>query len=287
MEKTFAEIILKNCKGKNEEYIRQICEYLKNNEKHIFGDNQKLEEYKKLVPQHILSNLENKVKEKVAPILEVYFPKELIDKYLFGFYNNCFYDLYQIDLSKYDIKKVEQYIENIIKNTNFFENCFLESAKSGKFENSYLYDKMSVKTYSKLQQQEISYQVCKIVAEQAIISYKEIILTTQNKIKEIENTIQQKEQQKLEMEKYKKQLVKDRRIIREQLKQDSTNIGILDKLTQSKEEEQVLIEKYSAISKEIKKLKEDLQEEDFCCKYDNVYCEHFKNMQNFCQEKLQ
>ena len=96
----------------------------------------------------------------------------------------------------------------------------------------------------------------------------------------------QKEQQKIEMEKYKKQLVKDRRKIREQIKQEENNTELLDKLTQSKEEEKVLIENYSAISKEIKKLKEDLQEQDFCCKYDNVYCEHFNNMQKFCQEKI-
>lgn len=285
MEKTLAEIILENCLGKNEEYITEICEYLKNNEKYIFGDNQKLEEYKKLVPQHILSNLENRVKEKVAPILENYFPKELIDKYLFNFYNNCFYDLYQIDLSKYDIKKVEKYILNIINNTNFFENCFLNSAQGAKFENSFLYDSMTNDIFNDLQKQEISYSVCQNVAKQAVESYYKIIKQTQEKMLEIQNSIQIKEHQKCEMEKQKKQLVKDRRKIREELKQKPGDNNLLERLTQSKEEEKVLIENYSAISKEIKKLKEDYQEADFDCKYDDVYCEHFKNMQDYCQSK--
>ena len=221
MEQTFVERLLEKCQGQtNPELIDGICEELADAEEHVTGYRQALEDYQPLVTEVVKNRLENSIIRTVQPKIQKYMPKKVMDKYFNSFYKGCLEELKDIDLQKYDLQKIGEYINKLATETKFFENCFVESLRNPKTADAYLHEKMPDEVFKALLKRPITYTIIENVGKDAAKSYETSIDKINKKIKNLqkEQDEKQKEKDKIEQEKIKE--LKDRKKLREDIKQN-------------------------------------------------------------------
>ena len=262
MEKTLGEIFLEGCE--NQPTPKSFLEVRINNlieaEEMVMGQwTSSYESVAENAKNAMFYDLEKKVEQKIIDTISKYMPKDVVAPYARRFSREIFCDITTCDMQKYNLETAYAKIENHIQNTNFFENAFLESATYGYIgDNDFLFYGITDTEYQNFATQTTD---AKTVAtaltayvkkvEQHIMNIDDRITRCENELIRLENKIKNVDEQRIAVLKQRKQL-------RQELKQNPTDQHLLQQLEQSKQQETSLVSQISELSKQAKPIKQEI-----------------------------
>ena len=263
MEKTLGERILEGCENQPtpESFLKARADGLIEAEEMVMGQwTSSYEDVLINAKNAMFSDLDKKVEQKIIDTISKYMPKDVVSSYAHKFSRDIFSEFKEIDMQKYNVEKAYNKIQNLIDNTNFFENAFLESTTQGYIgDNDFLFYGITdseAQTFAtqKTDAKTISVALSSFVKklEQRIFASDDRITRCENELLRLENKIKQVDSQRIAV-------LKERKQIRQQLKQNPTDKTLQEKLETSKQQETTLVSQISDLSKQTKPIKQEIE----------------------------
>lgn len=262
MEKTLGERLLEGCENQPtpETFLKAKADMLIEGEEIVTGQwTSSYEDVLENAKNAMFSELESEIQQKIINTISKYMPKDVVLNYAKNFSRNILEDVKNADMQQYNLEKAYNKTKNLIDTTNFFENAFLESATQGYIgDNDFLFYGITdsetqtfatEKTNAKTVSVALSSFIKKL--EQRIFASDDSITRYQNELARLENKLKQVDNQRIAV-------LKERKQIRQALKQNPNDKNLHEKLEASKQQEATLVSQISTMSKDIKNFKQEI-----------------------------
>ena len=207
----------------------------------------------------MFSDLETQVQQKIIATISKYMPEDEVSQYARHFSRSILEDVQNSNTMMYDLQKAYNKIEHLVQNTNFFENAFLESAHQGFIgDNDFLFYGITDDEYKNFATQKTDAKAVASALTSFVNKMEQKILTADDNITRYENELIIAEDKLKKVDNQRIELLKQRKQIRQGLKENPSDLKLPTALEISKQQETTLVAKISEMSKDIKKLKQQI-----------------------------
>ena len=262
MEKTLAERILEDCQGQQtpKGFLQAKADMLIEAEEMVTGQwTSSYESILEHAKNAMFSDLETQVQQKIIATISKYMPEDEVSQYARHFSRSILEDVQNSNTMMYDLQKAYNKIEHLVQNTNFFENAFLESAHQGFIgDNDFLFYGITDDEYKNFATQKTDAKAVASALASFVNKMEQKILTADDNITRYENELIIAEDKLKKVDNQRIELLKQRKQIRQGLKENPSDLKLPTALEISKQQETTLVAKISEMSKDIKKLKQQI-----------------------------
>ena len=262
MEKTLAERILEDCQGQQtpKGFLQAKADMLIEAEEMVTGQwTSSYESILEHAKNAMFSDLETQVQQKIIATISKYMPEDEVSQYARHFSRSILEDVQNSNTMMYDLQKAYNKIEHLVQNTNFFENAFLESAHQGFIgDNDFLFYGITDDEYKNFATQKTDAKAVASALTSFVNKMEQKILTADDNITRYENELIIAEDKLKKVDNQRIELLKQRKQIRQGLKENPSDLKLPTALEISKQQETTLVAKISEMSKDIKKLKQQI-----------------------------
>ena len=262
MEKTLAERILEDCQGQQtpKGFLQAKADMLIEAEEMVTGQwTSSYESILEHAKNAMFSDLETQIQQKIIATISKYMPEDEVSQYARHFSRSILEDVQNSNTMMYDLQKAYNKIEHLVQNTNFFENAFLESAHQGFIgDNDFLFYGITDDEYKNFATQKTDAKAVASALTSFVNKMEQKILTADDNITRYENELIIAEDKLKKVDNQRIELLKQRKQIRQGLKENPSDLKLPTALEISKQQETTLVAKISEMSKDIKKLKQQI-----------------------------
>ncbi|MBE5757948.1 MAG: hypothetical protein E7345_03350 [Clostridiales bacterium] len=233
--KTLQDIIFDQCRENvNPNYIQEHAEEIEEKMLNHFYGNTNFAFYEEVsttnfedaYPSRIARELNEELLEKVTKTLQQYFPMEIFGKNIERFYYSSLEELLytaQEQSHEVDFGQVCDKIKKLVFETQFFENKFIQQASHNNFDIGLFDTEMSADEFEHFRAKKYSLEEMNKLPDVVINKLNKSIeqLTYENTT--LQAKLQEAIEHKTKLEEEKVNLFKDRKKLREQMKEASTD----------------------------------------------------------------
>lgn len=262
MEKTLSERFLEGCENMAtpESFLKAEIDMLIEGEEMVTGQwSSSYESVQENAKNVKFSDLETQIEQKIIATVSKYMPKDQILPYAKSFSRNILEDVKNANIHQYDLQKAYNTIQNLVYNTNFFENAFLESAHQGYIgDNDFLFYGITDSEYQDFATQETNAQKVSSALTAFVKKVEQRILTVDDNITRYQNELIRVEDKLKKVDEQRIAVLKQRKQIRQGLKENPSDLKLPTALEISKQQETTLVSQISDLSKQAKALKQEI-----------------------------
>lgn len=262
MEKSLAEIFLEGCENMAtpQNFLQAKIDMLIEGEEMVTGQwTSSYESVQENAKNAMFSDLESQIEQKIIATISKYMPKDQILPYARSFSRDILENIKNTNIHQYDLQKAYNTIQNLVYNTNFFENAFLESAHQGYIgDNDFLFYGITDSEYQNFATQNIDAKKVASALTAFIKKVERRILTADDNITRYQNELIRVEDKLKKVDEQRIAVLKQRKQIRQGLKENPSDLKLPTALEISKQQEATLVSQISDLSKQAKSLKQEI-----------------------------
>lgn len=294
LTKTLQDIIFDQCKESvNPNYIQEHAEKLQESMlEHLersgvspnFYDEVSSTDFSQSYPSRIANELNQVIVEKVTKTLQQYFPMEVFGEDIKRFYlpslENILYSA-QEQSNQVDFGQVCNKINKLIFDTQYFENIFIQQASRLDMDVDLFDIEMSAAQFEQARSKTFSFEEMKQLPEIALTNLNSNISQKRTQNETLEKKLQEANNLKLQLEEQQINLFKDRKKLRERIKQDPENIALQEELENSKQAEKNYIESIRQAKTSVESIKSEIERNNHTINYLGADLKKYSQMQQY------